>query len=85
VALLSGIAVACIWSLLPARRIVALCLIPLLVVFNVHPPRGPDSTRIALSSLAAARPPLPIVVGEGLLYIELMEAADPQTRSRLVY
>ena len=85
VALLSGIAVACIWSVLPARRIVALCLIPLLVVFNVHPPRGPDSTQIALSSLAAAHPPLPIVVGEGLLYIELMEAADPQTRSRLVY
>jgi hypothetical protein len=85
VALLSGIAVACMWSLLPARRLVALCLVPLLVVFNIHPPREPDPTQTALSSLDAARPPLPIVVGEGLLYIELMEAADPQTRSRLVY
>src|SRR5262249_32717691 len=85
VALLSGIAAAYIWSKLPTRRIVALGLVPLLAVSTFRHPHGPDAVRDVLSSLEALHPPMPIVVGEGLLFIELMEAADPTTRSQLVY
>jgi hypothetical protein len=85
VALLSGIAAAYIWSKLPTRHIVALGLVPLLAVSNFNRARSSDPVRDVLSSLEVPRMPMPVVVGEGQLYIELMEAADPQTRSQLVY
>jgi hypothetical protein len=84
-ALLPAIAAPYLLNRLPARRIVALVLIPVLVVILIQRSRAPDYIGEVLTVLHKATPPLPIVVGEGLLYIELMEAADTSTRSRLVY
>jgi len=89
-ALLSAIAPAVMLNRLPSRRLVALALIPLLLgtmAGRAHAPLSiiPESATDALALLRTPRPPLPIVVGEGLLYIELMDSADPKTRSLLVY
>lgn len=85
-ALLPAIAAPYLLDKLPARRVVALALIPVIagILFNrvLH---TPDRIGEALAVAQRASPPLPIVVGEGLLYIELMEAADPATRARFVY
>lgn len=85
-ALLPAVAVPYLLDKLPARRIVTLALIPVIagILFNraLH---TPDRIGDALAVAQKVSPPLPIVVGEGLLYIELMEAVDPPTRARLVY
>ena len=84
-ALLPAIAAPYLLNRSPVRRTVAIVLIPVLVVILIQRARAPDYIGEALTVLQKAAPPLPIVVGEGLLYVELMEAADPSTRSRLVY
>jgi hypothetical protein len=84
-ALLPAIAAPYLLNRSPVRRTVAIVLIPVLVVILIQRARAPDYIGEALTVLRKAAPPLPIVVGEGLLYVELMEAADPSTRSRLVY
>jgi len=84
-ALLPAIAAPYLLNRSRARRIVALVLIPLLVAILIQSSRAPDPLGEVLTVLQRATPPLPIVVGEGLLYVELMEAADPSIRSRLVF
>jgi hypothetical protein len=87
-ALLPAIAAACLVDKLPARRVVTLTLVPVIAGAGIlcnRVERAPDRIDDALAVTQRASPPLPIVVGEGLLYIELMEAADPATRARLVY
>jgi hypothetical protein len=84
-ALLSGLAAAYMLDRLPFGRAVALALLPLIVAVIVSRSRAPDALAGALAVLQTPRPPLPVVVGEGLLFIELMEAADAPTRSMLVF
>jgi hypothetical protein len=84
-ALLPAIAAAYMLDRLPPRRFVALALVPLIVGVLILRLQTPDHVAQALAVLQKPRPPAPVVVGEGLLYIELMEAADAGTRSRLVY
>ncbi|HZR61090.1 MAG TPA: hypothetical protein VFA80_09100 [Xanthobacteraceae bacterium] len=86
-ALLPAVAGAYLLDKLPARRVVALALIPVIAgtLMNRLSVRPPDLIGDALTAVQRAKPPFPIVVGEGLLYIELMEAAEPATRARLVY
>lgn len=84
-ALLPAIALPYVLNKVPSREIVALALVPLIVGILVLRSHLPDPIADALTILQKPRPPLPIVVGEGLLYIELVEAADPSTRSKLVY
>jgi hypothetical protein len=84
-ALLPAIAVPYALDRLLSWRTASLALVPLIVApLVLHTPTAhgiPD----ALAVVDATKPPLPIVVGEGLLYIELMEAAAPPTRLRLFY
>ena len=84
-ALLPAIAAAYTLDRLPPRRFVALALVPLIVGVLILRLQAPDHVVQALAVLQKPRPPAPVVVGEGLLYIELMEAADAGTRSHLVY
>jgi hypothetical protein len=84
-ALLPAIAAAYMLDRLPPRRFVALALVPLIVGVLILRLQAPDHVVQALAVLQKPRPPAPVVVGEGLLYIELMEAADAGTRSHLVY
>jgi hypothetical protein len=84
-ALLPAIAAAYMLDRLPPRRFVALALVPLIVGVLILRLQTPDHVAQALEVLQKPRPPAPVVVGEGLLYIELMEAADAGTRSQLVY
>jgi hypothetical protein len=86
-ALLPAVAGAYLLDKLPARRVVVLALVPVIAgtLMNRLNMRPPDLIGDALAAVQRASPPFPIVVGEGLLYIELMEAADPATRARLVY
>jgi hypothetical protein len=44
-----------------------------------------DSIQTALAVVEGRGSHLPIVIGEGLLFAELMHAANPTTRSQLVY
>jgi hypothetical protein len=69
----------------PWRRTASLALVPLIVAVLSMRAQTENGIADALAVLRKAEPPLPIVVGEGLLYIELMEAAEPPLRSRLVY
>ena len=84
-ALLPAIAAPYMLDRLPSRRFVALALVPLIVGILILRSHAPDPVADALTVLQKPRPAFPIVVGEGLLYIELMEAADPNTKSELVY
>jgi hypothetical protein len=84
-ALLPAIAFPYLLDKLPSRRLVALALVPLIVGILIIRSHAPDPIADALTVLQKPRPSLPIVVGEGLLFIELMEAADPSTKSKLVY
>lgn len=84
-ALLPAIAAAAMLDRLPWRRFVALGLVPLIVGVLILRAHAPDRIANALAVLQKPGPPGPIVVGEGLLYIELMAAADAGTRSKLVY
>jgi len=84
-ALLPAIAAAYVLDKSPWRRRVALALIPAIVVILATRSHAADPIAEALAILQKPTPSLPIVVGEGLLFIELMEAADATTRSKLVY
>jgi hypothetical protein len=84
-ALLPAVAAACLLDRLPTRRVVALALVPLIAGILVNRARATDQIADALAVLQNAKAPFPIVVGEGLLYIELMAAADSPTQARLVY
>jgi hypothetical protein len=84
-ALLPAIAAPYMLDGLPSRRFVALALVPLIVGILILRSHAPDPVADVLTVLQKHRPAFPIVVGEGLLYIELMEAADPNTKPELVY
>jgi hypothetical protein len=84
-ALFSGIAFAHVLDKLPSRRAVALALIPIIFVTLINRSEGPNLVADVLTTLKTLNPPLPVVIGEGLLYIELMEAADAKTRPTLFY
>jgi len=84
-ALLPAIAVPYLLDKLPSRRFVALALVPLIVGILILRSHAPDPVADALTVLQKPRPSFPIVVGEGRLYIELVEAADASTKSELVY
>ncbi len=84
-ALLPAVVIPYALGRLPWRRTASLALVPLIAsVLFVRVP-APRPVADVLAVLQEAKPPLPIVVGEGLLYIELMEAAGPSLRPRLVY
>jgi hypothetical protein len=84
-ALISGIAAAYILNKLPSRRVVALALIPFILGTLIIRSHEPDPITDVLTALATPRQPLPVVIGEGRLYVELMEAVDAKTRLTLVY
>jgi hypothetical protein len=84
-ALLPAIAAAYMLDKLSSRRFVASALVPLIVGILVLRSHAPDPVADVLTVLQKPRPSFPIVVGEGLLYIELTEAADANTKSELVY
>ncbi len=84
-ALLPAIAVPYVLDKLTWRQVAPLALLPLAAGVLVLRAHAPDPVAAALAVLEQEKPSAPVVVGEGLLYIELMEAADAQTRSELVY
>jgi hypothetical protein len=84
-ALLPAIAFPYVLDKLPSRRLVVLILVPLMAGVLLIRSYAPDPIADVLTVLQRPRPSFPIVVGEGQLFIELMEAADPSTRSKLVY
>lgn len=84
-ALFPAIAVAYLLDKMESRRTVALVLIPLITGITLIQWRAPDHTADALAVARSAKLPLPIVVGEALLYIEVMQAAESDTRARFVY
>ena len=84
-ALLPAIVVPCLIDRLTWRRLASLAFVPLIVGVLLLRIWAPQPIADALAALDRAAQPLPIVIGEGLLYIELMEAAEPSTRSRLFY
>jgi hypothetical protein len=87
-ALVVGLGGAYLLRKAPGRRLVALMLVPLLAaaMFLRQPPDPLTETAQALAAIRSLPDrSSPIVVGEGLLFIQLMEAADPPTRARLVY
>ena len=88
-ALLPALALPWAVDRLPARNALVAVLVPLMALQLLHRSRGPDPLADTLAVLAQPGPTLPpglpIVVGEGLRYIELMYAAPPETRARLVY
>jgi hypothetical protein len=84
-ALLPAILVPCVIDRLPWRQITAAALVPLVATMLVLRAHAHDPLDDVLAVLQQPRPAAPVVVGEGLLYIELMQAADPATRAELVY
>ncbi len=84
-ALLPAIAIATMLDKLAWRRAVAVTLVALIVAILVTRSHAPDRVADALAVLQKTKLADPVVVGEGLLYIELMQSADADTRSRLVY
>lgn len=87
-ALLPAIAAPCLLDRLQGRRLVAFTLAALAFFDMLMLHRrasGEVAMTDALSVLAEARQGLPIVVGEGQLYIELMQAADTGTKHSLVF
>ena len=84
-ALLPALAAAYMLGRLRWRRGVALVLVPLTAGIVAVRARAPDFVGDALASVQKVPSSDPIVVGEGLLYIELMQAADARTRARLYY
>lgn len=84
-ALFSGLAAGYAIDRLAVRRLIAIGLIPLAAVVLLKRAAVPDPIRGALAAVNAERSDGPLVIGEGLLFIELMEAASPAVRSRLVF
>ena len=69
-ALLPAIAFPYVLEKLPSRRLVALGLVPLIVGILVVRSHAPDPIADTLAVLQEPTPAYPIVVGEGLLFIE---------------
>lgn len=87
-ALLPAIAAPCLLNRLQGRQLVAFTLAGLIVLNMLKLSQrssGREAVADALSVLAEPRPGLPIVVGEGALYIELMQAADANTKRLLIF
>jgi hypothetical protein len=85
-ALLPAIVIPCVMDRLPWRRTAFLAHVALIVaILSLRTLAAGHPIADVLAVLEKAEPPLPIVVGEGMLYIELMEAAEPSMRSRLIY
>jgi hypothetical protein len=92
-ALFPGLAIAVLLvGRLQFRNAFALLLSPILALNLLYQIKGLDSysARSALvtdtlSDLASTEQKLPVVVGDPLRFVELMFAADPRSRSRLVY
>lgn len=84
-ALIPAIGLPWLLDWLPWRRTTALALAPLIAIVLVLRAHEPDPIAQALAVVQKAAPLAPVVVGEAGLYIELMEAADTDTRSDLVY
>lgn len=84
-ALLPAIAAPYMLDKLPSRWLVAPAMATFICGILILRAHAPNATADALEVLQKARPSLPIVVGDGYLYIDLMEAADASTRSNLVY
>lgn len=69
----------------PFRRGVAYALLAILCVLPLAR-GGPGDLSAAAMRLLQAHPSTgPIVIGDGNFYMEMMEAADPEVRARLVY
>lgn len=83
--LLPALAAAYMLDRLRWRRGMALALIPLISGIVAVRANAPDFVSDALAAVQQAPLSESIVVGEGLLYIELMQAADAGTRARLYY
>ncbi len=84
-ALLPAVLIPYLLDRSPWRRTALLALVPLIVAVLFMRAQPENGIAAALAIVRKAEPPLPIVVGEGLLYIELMDAAEPSLRPRLVY
>lgn len=84
-ALFPAIATAYVLDKMELRRTIALVLIPLITGITLIQWRAPDHIADALALARSATRQVPIVVGEALLYIEVMQAADADTRANLVY
>lgn len=84
-ALLPAIAIAVMVDQLAWRRVISVILMAAVAGILVMRSHAPDRIGTALSVLQKTDPSVPAVIGEGLLYIELMQAADPDTRRRLVF
>jgi 4-amino-4-deoxy-L-arabinose transferase-like glycosyltransferase len=69
----------------PYRRVVALIFLVVLCILPLLRAPGKDMPARALDLIKEARFNGPVVVGDGSLFIELMESAEPGLRSRLVY
>jgi hypothetical protein len=86
--LFPGVLYGCAMRRTPYRNWIACLLAPLVAGSLLMRQEDFNSGLLApaQSVLAAtAEKPLPIVVGDGLLFIELMEGADARTRSQLVF
>jgi Dolichyl-phosphate-mannose-protein mannosyltransferase len=84
-ALLPALLVPYIVDRLRRRQIIAAAFVPFVAAVLVLRAHAHDPIADALAVLHKDTAAAPIVVGEGGLYIELMEAADSATRSKLVY
>jgi hypothetical protein len=84
-ALLPAVAAAYVLDKLPSRQVVVLALVPFMAGVLLSYSRAPDPIADALAAVQKSERPLPVVVGAGQLYIELMQAADARTRARLVF
>lgn len=69
----------------PYRTVVGYALLAVLCVLPLTRGLPPDFARAAKQILARHPTTGPIVVGDADLFIELLEAADPDTRARIVH
>jgi hypothetical protein len=86
-AILPAIAFPYMLDQVSSRRFVALALTPLIGAILISQSHLHTLNRVAdvLMALQILHPTRPVVVGEGLLFIELMESADAATKAMLVY
>ena len=87
VTLLPGLALAMLLAKAPSGRAVAVVLIPVIVASLALQLRHPGKASIGptLQLLQTRFAPLPIVIGDGQLYVELNAAVDDAQRSRLTF
>jgi hypothetical protein len=83
--LLPAMALALMLGQAVDRRVIALALVVVADFALIGRTRAHDPLPGIASLVAASRSDTPIVVGEGLLYIELIENLRPELRPRLLY